>query len=423
MNVLIIGLNYAPEPVGIGPYTTGMAEALARVGHAVTVICGKAYYPRWQLHEGHRAAGVLRSVENGVTVVRVPHYIPAQPSGVKRLLHYLTFTLRTLPSAWRAARARRPDVIVCIAPSLMSVVAARLVAWRTGARLWLHVQDFEVEAAFATGLLRDGGTVARLARAFEQWSYGVSRVSSISPQMCARLVAAGVAPDRVVEFRNWADIDTIQPLTGPSAYRAEFGIKTPYVSLYSGNIGNKQGIEILIDVARLLAHRRDLTFVIAGEGALLAQLVAAAQGLGNVRFEPLQPRERLTELLGLATVHLLPQMAGAADLMLPSKLTNMLASGRPVVATAGAGTGLAQECDGCGVVTEPGDAPAMAAAIESLLVDPAARARYGAAARQRAELRWSRVAILDRFERALRACVAEERQKQNDLEPGMIAGK
>ena len=405
MNVLIVGLNYAPEPVGIGPYTTGMAQALAAAGHGVTVVCGKAYYPRWELHAEHRAPGVLRAIEYGVTVVRVPHYIPTKPSGAKRLVHHLTFMLRAIPAALRAARHNRPDVVICIAPSLISVVAARLVARRTGARLWLHIQDFEVEAAFATGLLRDGGVMARLARGFERWSFAATRISSISPQMCARLVAGGVAPERVIEFRNWADIDTIRPMTGPSAYAGEFGITTPYVALYSGNIGNKQGIEILIDVARLLAHRTDLTFVIAGEGALLAQLVAAAQGLANVRFEPLQPRERLTELLGLATLHLLPQLAGAADLVLPSKLTNMLASGRPVVATASAGTGLAHECEGCGLVTEPGDAPAMAAAIEALLDDPEARARFGAEARLRAEERWSRVAILDRFETALRACV------------------
>lgn len=406
MNIMIIGLNYAPEPVGIGPYTTGMAQALVAAGHAVTVLSGKAYYPRWELHADHRRRGVLRSVEHGVCVVRVPIYIPHRPSGMLRLVHHFSYLLRVMPSALMQARAGRPDVVVCIAPSLLSVVAARLIARLTGARLWLHIQDFEVEAAFATGLLKDGGVVAKVARAFERWTLKVTRVSSISPQMCARLVDAGVARERVVEFRNWAEIDHIRPNAGPSAYAAQFGVTTEHVALYSGNIGNKQGIEILIDVARLLQHRRDLTFVIAGEGALLGQLVAAAHGLHNVSFEPLQPRARLGELLNLATVHLLPQMAGAADLVLPSKLTNMLASGRPVVATASTGTGLAMECEGCGIVTEPGDAPAMARAIEHLLDNPDECARYGQAARQRAEERWSRSAILDRFEAELRQCVA-----------------
>jgi colanic acid biosynthesis glycosyl transferase WcaI len=407
MNVLVIGLNYAPEPVGIGPYTAGMAEALVAAGHRVTVVCGKAYYPRWELHADHRSGGVLRSVEHGVRVVRVPHYIPVRPSGGRRMAHHLSYTLRALVPGLRAARTERPDVVVCVAPSLVSLLTARLIAWRLRVPLWLHIQDFEVEAAFATGLLRDGGALARLARAFERWSFGAARVSSISPQMCARLGAAGVEAARVVEFRNWAEIDAIHPLAEPSPYRAEFGIETPYVALYSGNIGNKQGLEILIDVARLLARRRDLTFVIAGEGALRDPMVAAAEGLDNVRFATLQPRERLSDLLGLATVHMLPQVAGAADLVLPSKLGNMLASGRPVVVTASAGTGLAQECDGCGLVVEPGDPAAMAAAIERLLDDPDLRARLVATARRRAEDRWSRSAILARFEAALRHCAGK----------------
>eukprot|EP01037_Dinobryon_pediforme_P010506 gene10506-10574_t len=404
MNVLIVGLNYAPEPVGIGPYTTGMAEALVHYGHRVVAVTGKAYYPRWELHADHRRPGVLRGTENGVTTIRVPIYIPARPSGVQRVLHHFSYVLSALRPALAAARQDRPDVVICIAPSLLSMLVARWVARRTGARLWLHIQDFEVEAAFATGLLKDGGVIGRIARAFERWSFRATRISSISPQMCARLVEGGVAPERVIEFRNWADIDSIQPMAGVSAYRAEFGITTRHVALYSGNIANKQGIEILVDVARRLQHREDLTFVIAGEGALRDALVAAASDLGNIRFEPLQPRERLGDLLGLATVHLLPQMAGAADLVLPSKLTNMLASGRAVIATASAGTGLAQECEGCGLITEPGDAAAMAQAIVHLLDHPDERAQFGLAARQRAEERWSRTAILGRFEAELRRC-------------------
>ncbi|EGD57217.1 putative colanic acid biosynthesis glycosyl transferase WcaI [Novosphingobium nitrogenifigens DSM 19370] len=408
MKVLLIGLNYAPEPVGIGPYSAGTAQFLAEAGHDVTVISGKAYYPQWRVIDDHREGGALASREHGVTIIRLPIYVPARPSGLKRLIHHASFALRALPTALKQGFQARPDVVVCVAPSLISAVVARAVARLYKARYWLHIQDFEVEAAFATGLLRPTGLLAKLAHRFERWNLGGSRVSSISPQMCAKVRSYGVPSERVYEFRNWAEIDTIRPLTRTSSYRQHFGIKTDHVALYSGNIGNKQGIEILIDVARALQHRRDLTFVIAGDGALLKDLVEAARGLDNVRFEPLQPREQLSELLGLATVHLLPQLAGAADLVLPSKLTNMLASGRPVVATAASGTGLAEEVEGCGLVTEPGDVDAMAAAIVDLLDDPAARDRYGVAARKRAEERWSRRAILAAFEAELRSIASEK---------------
>lgn len=398
MKVLVLGLNYAPEHVGIAVYTTGMAEMLAAKGYAVQVVAGQPYYPAWRIMDGHEAYAYSRGVENGVDVTRVPHYIPRKPTGAKRLLHYASFLfMSSFPVLFRAL-TWRPDVVLTVAPSLMAAPLARVAAGLCGARSWLHIQDFEVEAAFATGLMADEGRVARLARWFErQVLTRFDTVSAISPQMCAKLFQKGVSQDRIVEFRNWANIDAVKPLKEASPYREEWGIETPHVALYSGNIANKQGIEIVLDAARLLTHRGDLTFVVCGEGPNRANLEAQAKGLGNIRFYDLQPKERLEDLLGLATVHLLPQLATAADLVLPSKLTNMLASGRPVVATAAPGTGLSQEVEGCGLVTPPGDAAAFAAGIESMLDDPSGHAFFCRAARERAENRWSAATVFKSF--------------------------
>lgn len=408
MDILILGLNYAPEPVGIGPYTTGMAEALVAAGHDVRVVCGKPYYPQWKVQPGYEGAAT-RDVERGVSVHRLPIYVPADPNGRRRLMHHASFAARALPAMLAAVGRRRPDAVIAIAPSLIASVAAHAAARRARAPLWLHIQDFEVEAAFATGLLADGGALARAARRFESQVMRADRISTISPQMCARLRERGIAPERIVQFRNWANTETIVPLRHPSIYRAEWNIAEPHVALYSGNIANKQGIEIVVAAARLLAGRRDLKFVVCGNGPNRERLVAAAAGCGNIVFHDLQPAERLSELLGMASVHLLPQIADAADLVLPSKLTNMLASGRPIVATAPEGTGLADELDGCGIVTPPGDAAAFAKGIAALLDDPARRDRLGAAARVRAEERWSKATILTRFEAELAAMVAQAR--------------
>jgi colanic acid biosynthesis glycosyl transferase WcaI len=402
MKVLILGLNYAPEPVGIGPYTAGMATTLAEAGCEVVVIAGKPYYPFWKIDSAFARASYIETSEDGVAVVRCPIYVPANPSGTKRLLHHASFALAALPMLLIRALRMRPDVIIAVAPSLISAPAAWLAARLSGARYWLHIQDFEVEAAFATGLLKERGIAAWLARRFETASLrAAGRVSTISPQMCIRLIEKGVERERIVEFRNWASIDQVVPLQLPSTYRSEWGIVRPHVVLYSGNIANKQGIEIVIETARLLQRRDDLLFAICGNGANRERLIEAAEGLDNIRFYDLQPSERLSEVLGLASVHLLPQIASAADLVLPSKLTNMLASGRPVVATAGKGTGLAGEVEGCGLIVEPGNASAFAAAIEQLIDDPQARVQFGAAARTRAEERWSKKKILSGFNAAL----------------------
>jgi colanic acid biosynthesis glycosyl transferase WcaI len=401
MNILILGLNYAPEPVGIGPFTAGTAEFLANSGHEVTVVCGKPYYPDWKVQERYRKRGVLSSIENGVQVRRVPIYVPSTPSGPRRLIHHASFALRSLPVMWKAARATKPDVIMCIAPSLISMGTARAIARIFNVRTWLHVQDFEVEASFATGLLQDGGVVARWARLLERWLLKASTVSTISPQMCVRLQELGVPDEDIYEFRNWANIDKIRPLDRISIYRDRWNIKTPHVALYSGNLGNKQGIEIIPQIARILIDRDDLTFVICGNGASRERLISTAKDLHNVQFHDLQPFEMISDLLGLATVHLLPQIGSAADLVLPSKLANMLASGRPVLATAVSGTGLAREVDGCGVTVAPENASALAQALVELIDNETARKDYGLVARARAEERWRRHSILSSFENAI----------------------
>jgi colanic acid biosynthesis glycosyl transferase WcaI len=313
-------------------------------------------------------------------------------------LHLASFALSALVPALCAAvrrRGERPGLVIVIAPALLSVVTAWLAARLAGARLWIHVQDFEVEAALATGLM--GGSAARLARWLEARLLRLGgQVSTISPQMAARLAEKGVAPERISELRNWSDARFAADPAGALALRTEWGLERKVVALYSGNIARKQGIEILIEAARTLQGRPDIAFVICGEGPNRAALAALAAGLPNVQLHDLQPAQRMGALLAMADLHLLPQIAGAADLVLPSKLTNMLASARPVVATCAPGTGLHGEVDGCGIVVAPGDAAALAGAVAALAGDSKRCAELGKAAQLRAQERWSKDAIIER---------------------------
>ncbi|MGV3575255.1 MAG: WcaI family glycosyltransferase [Devosia sp.] len=402
MKILLLGLNYAPELIGTGPYTAGLVEAMAERGHEVRAVVGQPYYPEWRPRPGHR--GWSREDVGNLRICRVPHFIPARPGGTMRLLHQLSFALAAAPVLLREALFWRPDRVIAIAPSLMASPMALLAARLSGATSWLHLQDFEFEAALATGLVSNnrmiaklvGGTEGAILRSFD-------RVSTISPAMCRRLAEKGVLPERIGEHRNWGDLAHIKPLTRPSAFRQKWDITTPHVALYSGALGRKQGLDLVIAAARSIAHRDDITFVICGNGPYRAELEAMAAGLRNIRFFDLQPPEELSELLGLASVHLLPQIAGAADLVLPSKLANMLASGRPVIATSAQGTGVFAEIECCGLAVEPGDAVALAAAITRLCDDPALAQSMGEAGRRRAERRWHRETILTRFVGAIEA--------------------
>ncbi len=311
LRVLIVGLNYAPEPIGIAAYTTGLAEHLARAGHRVEVIAGRPYYPQWQVYPGFEAIAWTRTTGRGVAITRCPHYVPAVPSGAKRIVHHLSFALAALPVAIASALRERPDVVLCITPSLVSAVTARVAAWLARAPLWLHVQDFEVDAAFATGLVK-GGLLERALRWGEAALFkSAATVSTISPNMVARLRIKGVAAERAVELRNWASIDGD---ASGDAYRRAWALEGRTVALYSGSIGRKQGAGLILDAARRLRDRADIAFAICGEGPDLNELKFAAHDLPAVQFHPLQPAERLGELLALADLHLLPQVAEASDL-------------------------------------------------------------------------------------------------------------
>ena len=225
--------------------------------------------------------------------------------------------------------------------------------------------------------------------------------------MLERAASKGVAAERLVFLRNWVDVDAIRPLDRPSAYRRELGLAgDAVVVLFSGTLGSKQGLQLIPESARLLARDASIQFVICGEGPMKAELLRQGPGLANLHFLPLQPVQRLGELLGLADIHLLPQDAAAEDLVLPSKLGGMLASGRPVVATCRADTELHQLVARAGFAVPPNDAAALAAQINALAGAPELRHALGRQARELAEGSFGMARVLQQFERDLAGCLA-----------------
>lgn len=410
--VLVVALNYAPEVVGCAKYTTELVEDLTARGHQVEVVAAPPYYPDWRISPGYNGAAWRRETVNGVPVHRTPLYVPPKPTGMKRLAHLASFGAAALPSAVAVARRFRPDLVFAVAPALSSAVAALAAARVSGAKSWLHIQDFEVDAAFDLGILKQ-----RQARDAALWGERsllrrFDRVSTISPQMVRRLDEKGVAAERVREFRNWVDVDATRVFASPNTrYRQELGIAPDrVVALYSGNMAGKQGLEMIAEAARKLdASGAPVTFVLCGGGPARGPLEAACQGLADVRFLDLQPVERLPELLGTADIHLLPQRPEAADLVMPSKLMGMLASGRAIVAMADPGTGIATEIADCGrAISATGEA--LAEAIATLAADPDRRRALGAAGRLRAEQRWRQSSVIDGFEGDMLALLGQARQ-------------
>ncbi|WP_342617496.1 glycosyltransferase WbuB [Rhodoferax sp. GW822-FHT02A01] len=397
MKILIYSANFAPESVGIGKYSGEMAAWLAEQGHQVRVVAAPPYYPDWRLAAGYAWPPYRRERWRGVDVWRAPLWVPHSPGGLKRVVHLVTFAASSLP-VMLYQLVWRPDAVMTVAPALVCAPTGWLVARLCGAKAWLHIQDFEVDVAFQMGLLK-GRTLQNVVLGLERWLLQrFDLVSSISNSMVQQLRHKGVAAHKAVHFPNWVDLSHVRPLAAPSSYRAELGIAVhTKVALFSGTLGAKQGLMVIPEAARHLAHRSDILFVVCGDGALKPQLEAAAQQLPNLKLLPLQPFERLGDLLGLADMHLLPQSAEAEDLVLPSKLSGMLASGRPVIATCRQGTEIASVVSLCGKVVPPGDSLALAEAIAQLVDDDHHSKALGHRARGYAEEHLATDSVLARM--------------------------
>lgn len=402
MRILLHGINYWPELTGIGKYTGELAEWLAEAGHEVRVVAAPPYYPQWRIAEGYANRWTVSEERGGkLRVYRCPLWVPSRPSGFKRILHLASFAASSFPVVMRQI-FWKPDVVLAVEPPLFCAPQAWLAARLSGARAWLHVQDFEVDAAFDLGMLR-AGWLRRWVLWFEGfWLRRFDRVSTISGRMLEKLVGKGVAADRAILFPNWVDPDEIRPLMQTSPFREQLGMwPEQFVALYSGNMGEKQGLEVVLDAADELQENAGIHFVLCGEGAAKERLRKKYDKIQNVIWLPLQPVERLNDLLNLADAHLLPQRGNVADLVMPSRLLGMLASGRPILATASAATQVGEIVAQCGVLSPVADAPAFARALRKLAGDPALREALGAAGRVIAEKRFSKEAVLRQFEQEL----------------------
>jgi colanic acid biosynthesis glycosyl transferase WcaI len=397
MKIILYGINFAPELTGIGKYTGEMAAWLAARGHDVRVVTAPPYYPAWVVSPGYRASRYRKEQWQGVQVYRCPLWVPHQPHGAKRLLHLASFALSSLP-VLLAQLLWRPQLVWVVEPALFCAPAAWGLARLSGAKAWLHVQDFEVDAAFDLGMLR-GRRFRIVVAAWERWLMRrFDVVSTISRSMHQRLLTKGVDAAKAKMAVNWVDMTLFaQPSPeGVAAFRCELTIPNEgVVALYSGNMGRKQGLEVLAEVAKLCTG---VTFVFCGDGLGRANLLARCKGLANVRFIDLQPAARLPDLLAAADMHLLPQRKDAADSVMPSKLTGMLASARPVVATAHVGTELATAVQTCGFVVSPEDTEALAQAVLLLASDAGLRERLGAAGYLYALANLDRNGVLQEFQ-------------------------
>ncbi|QKQ76689.1 glycosyltransferase family 4 protein [Nostoc sp. TCL240-02] len=400
MHILIYSYNYHPEPIGIAPLMTELAEGLVNRGHEVRVITGMPNYPERKIYDAYQGQWYVNEQKNGVTIQRSYIRIKSKPNLLDRLLLELSFVFTSLPQAFRG---ERPDVIILTVPPLLGILPATIFGWLYNCPIVLNVQDILPEAAVRIGLLKNKWMIRTLA-ALEKFAYRTSHtISVIADGFRENLMNKGVPVNKIVCIPNWVNVNFIHPLPKKNNFWiSSHQLDGKFIVLYSGNIALTQGLETVIEAAVCLRHIREIIFVIVGESTALQRLqeYCLLHGADNVLLLPLQPREKLPEMLAAADVGLIVQKRNVISFNMPSKIPLLLASGRPIVGSVPA-TGTAARAiklSGGGIIVEPESPAAMAAAVHDLYANPTLCTKLGNAGRQFAEENYSLEQALDRYE-------------------------
>ncbi|MGW1429997.1 glycosyltransferase [Streptomyces sp. NPDC002431] len=400
--LLLVSTNYAPELTGIGPYAAQLAEHWAAAGADTHVLAGMPHYPSWRTDPGYR--GVRRVTEErvGVTVHRRRHYVPPRQSALRRALFEATVLGH---GALSPPDTPPPDAVVAQIPSLAGGVLGARLAARHRAPYIPVVQDLMGAAAAQSGI-RGGGRAAALASAAERRALrSATLVGVIHESFVPRVAAYGVDPGRIRTVPNWSHVPT--PSADRAATRARLGWDegTPVV-LHCGNMGLKQGLEVLVDAARLAPG---IHVVLMGDGNQRETLRGRASGLRNLDFLPPAAEDEFTDVLAAADVLVVTQRASVLDMSVPSKLTSYFVSGRPVVASVAEGGGTAQEVhrSGAGLLVAPEDPAALLSAVRNLVEAPARADALGANGPQYVARHLGREAGLARFDALLTEVLAD----------------
>jgi colanic acid biosynthesis glycosyl transferase WcaI len=378
-HVVVMGINYAPEPTGIAPYTTGLARHLATEAASVSVLTGVPHYPGWRVEDYYRRG--LRYRERGVPqlepdVVRLRHHVPRRQTALTRAGYELSF----LANALTTPAPHRPDLVVAVTPSLGGAVAGARLARRHHATLVVVVQDLMARAAGQSGI-SGGRAVAGITAAMERYALRrADQVAIVSESFRVALHGYGVPDERIHLMANWTHI-AAAGADRQTARRALGWPRDAFIVAHTGNMGLKQDLGNVVQAARLLTDEAYVMLV--GDGSQRQALADQASPVGNLRLvEPLDDAQ-YPLALSAADLLLVNERPSVGDMSLPSKLTSYFCAGRPVLAAVAPGGATAAElgrADGAGLVVRPGDPGMLADAIRQLRADTDLRAAMGRAA-------------------------------------------
>jgi len=321
-HITLVVLNFYPEDTAIGLYSTQLAEYLLNNGYEVSVITGFPYYPQWKIAEDYRdKPKYLQEKYKKIEIFRYKQYVPVQAGFFKRIIHLLDYTFG---SYFNLKKIKHTDLVFAVVPFTTDVWLGKKLARKHKAKLWVHIQDFEFDAAIEAKLSKGNNFIFKILFKIEKHLFNKADIiSTISHAMMKKLKSKINDKPQTYLLPNWVNADDIRPDTAkihPYLSSGKFKI------LYSGNIGQKQDWDLFIRVAEAFKNDEDVEFIVVGAGAYKEKLLEQIQAYSHIKMYNPVPFNELSDLLCSADLHILFQKNEVIDTVMPSKILGMMAS-------------------------------------------------------------------------------------------------
>lgn len=395
--LLYLHQHFSTPAGAAGTRSFALAGALAQAGHRVTLATGQWQGAATGL-EGPFRRGVREGAVAGFRVVEFAIPCTNAMGLAARSAAFLRY-------AWRAGRLARGEAwdLVIASSTPLTVVLPALAAARRGVPFLFEMRDPWPELPRALGLANPLA-LAAMERMADAACRRAAAVVALSEGMGVLARARGAA--RVEVVPQGCDLDLFGPHIPP--WRPEAAGSHELLAVYAGVHGVANGLGLLVEAARELARRgeRRWRLLLVGEGGEKPALLAAARGLPNIDFLDPLPKRELAGLLAGSQAGLLclAPVPAFAEWTAPNKLMDYLAAGLPVLSNL-PGEAARLLAEGAGETVPPGDAAALADALQRLADAPARRAAMGEAARALALRRFDRRLLARRFVETVDSCL------------------
>jgi colanic acid biosynthesis glycosyl transferase WcaI len=418
VRILILVLQFPPDVNTTGALVEQLANGLTDRGHSVSVITSFPHYEKFRIWDQYRG----KLFERSGSILRLwVHANGGKNNMLNRLLSYLSFNV--LATIFGLLTREQYDVILCPNGGFFTGIAGAIIGMVKRAPFVYNVQDLYPETPVQAGQLRNPLAIAGLQKLESMMYRAAAHVSVITPSFQTNIVGKGIDDEKVSVIPNFVDSEFIRPLQRHNEFSKRHGLDDKFVVTHAGNLGYVYDLETLLDAAALIKSWKaldDIVFLIVGDGVVRERLImtAASLELDNVRFLPFQPRASLPLLRASSDVQLALYRTASARFSMPSKVYEIMASGRPVLASAEADSDLARLVvgAGAGVCVSPKAQRQLADAIVRLRSDAALRREMGERGRAAVERTYSRDVVVTQYDELLRAIGNRSREGKRPWE-------